>query len=158
MTNFLRLGDTEARGDQAIEIQVKTCKAAMRARPTSMKKFAKREKDLSSADAMDWEEADEEVEALRREEYAPLDRRTEYVVEKSEEEESGKADGMDVDETDKAKEEHAKVDPDDLVKAYKYGATWVPVEEGDFEKLPSKQGIEITAFIHEEKVRLSPSA
>ena len=55
-------------------------------------------------------------------------------------------------EDEREKEEIVK---SDLVKAYKYGQTWVPIEEGAGEDaLPTIQGLEIVGFSYESLVGL----
>ncbi|KIJ23946.1 hypothetical protein M422DRAFT_275388 [Sphaerobolus stellatus SS14] len=128
MKTTLKVGDVEARPEQAIEIHVRTSKCTAISRPPSMKKFAKRQ---IQPDAMD---VDEEKT------FTLLDRKTQYYVEKD------KGDGdSDFDEDKAADEEDEEpVEKENLVRGYKYGASFVPVDEDDqFERLEPVKGIEI---------------
>lgn len=58
------------------------------------------------------------------------------------------------DESDSSDKEKV-ITKEDLVRAYKYGQSWVPVEEGTGEDiLPTVQGLEIVGFSYESLVRL----
>ncbi|CAE6491403.1 unnamed protein product [Rhizoctonia solani] len=139
--NVFRIGDPESFPEQAIEIAVKTSKATALVRPHSMKKFTKRE----AVTATQGGSSQARSSSDDYKHYVELKRRTEYVVkliENSNEEE-------DEEEGEKQEVQGEVVEKETLVKAFKYGSTWVPCEEGHFEGLHTRKGIEVNAFIPE---------
>lgn len=52
-------------------------------------------------------------------------------------------------------EEEEVVDKEDIVKAYKFGASWVPIEADTFEPLQTQKGVEILGFISRKNVSCS---
>lgn len=64
---------------------------------------------------------------------------------------------MDVDEGKSVAEEETrseKVEKEQLIKGFKYGSTYVPCPDGQFERLNTKKGIEICGFFLKKNVRL----
>lgn len=152
ISTWLRIGSRDVPGTEEeggfLEIPVKMAKATSVAKPTPMKKLHKRG---------------------GRGEWRPVAMQTDYVVteEPEEEKESVKPDGSQavVGEDGEVKDEflpkrdeeekpptQTEVAKEDLVKAYKYGATWVPCEEGEFEKLQTHKGIEVVGFFKASEV------
>lgn len=136
MNSKLRIGDVETRSDEAIELHVKTSKATAIARPPSMKKFAKRRAQP------------EDMETDEEKEYVMLDRRTQYYIDRSK--------GEEAEVKEKAATiEEEPVEKEDLVRGYKYGASFVPVDEEDqFERLEPNPGIDICGFFLADNVSL----
>ncbi|CUA73760.1 ATP-dependent DNA helicase II subunit 2 [Rhizoctonia solani] len=140
--NVFRIGDPEAFPGQAIEIAVKTSKATALVRPHPMKKFTKRE--VVAATQGGPSQAGSGPDDYKH--YVELKRRTDYIVklaESSTEEEEGDED------KEKSEPQGEVVEKESLVKAFKYGSTWVPCEEGHFEGLHTRKGIEVISFIPE---------
>ncbi|KZT58400.1 SPOC domain-like protein [Calocera cornea HHB12733] len=152
-STWLRLGDRataeSSHSEGFLEIPVKIAKATSQAKPLSMKKLHKR---------------------AGRGQWHAVGLQTDYVVYEGGEDEDDekpkakaepKAEGEEEDVDMAAdEEEHTEpetertevpVEKEDLVKAYKYGATWVPCEEGEFEKLQTTKGIEVIGFVPESK-------
>lgn len=164
MANVLRIGDVDTRGEEAIELFIKTSKCTSLARPKGWKKFALRE---SSADDMDLR--DDDI-ADARAAYAQLRMRTEYYVDRKAGENDEKEDVIMkkeednddenlLDKTGAAPEEPSmenleRVDKEELVRGFKYGTTYVPCTEGQFPKLPTRKGIEICGFFPAKNVCL----
>ncbi|KAG8758277.1 ATP-dependent DNA helicase II subunit 2 [Ceratobasidium sp. 423] len=140
--NIFRIGDTEAFPEQAIEIAVKTSKATALVRPHSMKKFTKREVVPPTQGGPT--QAGSTPDDYKH--YVELKRRTEYIVKLIEN--SNDEEGEEGDE-EKQEPQGEVVEKETLVKAFKYGSTWVPCEEGHFEGLHTRKGIEVHAFIPE---------
>lgn len=154
LSTTLRLGDVEVRENEAIEINVRTAKCTSLARAASWTKFFKKD-NVEDEDVP----IDEEGKAVFKE----VKRRTEYVIDRSteeEEEEKGPTTedvSMDVDEEKTVAEEETrleKVEKEQLVKGFKYGSTYVPCPDGQFERLNTKKGIEICGFFQKKNVRL----
>lgn len=151
MSTTLRLGDVEVRESEAIEMNVRLAKCTSLARAASWKKFFKKD-----------EEDVEDVEAEGKTIFKEVKRRTEYVIDRStqEEEEKGPIDqdaSMNVDEEKSVGEEETrleKVEKEQLVRGFKYGSTYVPCPDGQFERLNTKKGIEICGFFQKKNVRL----
>lgn len=142
LQNVLRIGDVEGEPENAIEIYVKTSKCTSLVRPVSLKKFGKREglqADVSTQNGMTMVNLDA---------IAPLARRTEFLIERGVEEGDG-----DEEEEDEKEKIYEKVEKEQLVKAYKYGATWVPCEDDAWEKLHTTKGIDVIQFFPASKVR-----
>ncbi|KAL5640802.1 hypothetical protein ACGC1H_001326 [Rhizoctonia solani] len=140
--NVFRIGDPELFPEEVIEIAVKTSKATALVRPHSMKKFTKRE--VVAATQGGQSQAGSSPDDYKH--YVELKRRTDYVVkliESGTEEEEGEEDG------EKQEPQGEVVEKETLVKAFKYGSTWVPCEEGHFEGLHTRKGIEVVSFIEE---------
>jgi ATP-dependent DNA helicase 2 subunit 2 len=153
--NVLRLGDVDTRGEEAIELFIKTSKCTSLARPKGWKKFALRE---NTTDDMDVGGDDDVVAAKAA--YAQLRMRTEYYVDrkagekgdgdvdmkKEEDDDKNLLDEADHEPEEPNVENLEKVDKEELVRGFKYGTTYVPCPEGQFPKLPTKKGIEICGF------------
>lgn len=156
--NIFRIGDPESMPDQAIEITVKTSKATAIVRPHTMKKFAKREVASTREEGMEWEPS-QGPNSNEQKLYVELRRRTEYMVRLPEPKDSTEAeekeDGEDG-EGEKPEPSGEIVDKETLVKAFKYGSTWVPCEEGHFDGLHTRKGIEVHGFIPESTVSTLP--
>ncbi|KAG9127750.1 ATP-dependent DNA helicase II subunit 2 [Ceratobasidium sp. 392] len=147
--NVFRIGDPESMPNQAIEIAVKTSKATAIVRPHTMKKFARRD----TAGARESQGSNEELTQQARGDhrlYVELKRRTDYVVKPPE----SSHETEDEDEEQEKQEPPGEVvEKEVLVKAFKYGSTWVPCEEGHFEGLHTRKGIEVHGFIPESTYR-----
>jgi len=170
MGTVLRLGDVDARPEEALEILVKTSKCTAIARPKSWKKFTSRKG------------FDENSEPCTV--FTELRQRTRYVKEKDAEEEDGEtekattkarnADEDDIlmadvkaenvegatltqdsdtedDDDDKMSGED-DIDKEQLVRGFKYGTDYVPCPEGQFERLPTKKGMDICGFFKKVEV------
>ncbi|GJJ08784.1 hypothetical protein Clacol_003003 [Clathrus columnatus] len=136
MKSKLRIGDTEGRPEEAIELNIRTSKCTAISRPPSLKKFAKRK---FQPDHMDVDLVDT---------YIPLERKTEYVVQR----ETHGQDDDDDDKTEGGAEEI--VEKEELVRGYKYGANFVPIEEEDeFERLEPNAGVDICGFFYASNYR-----
>lgn len=147
----LRLGDVAVRESEAIELSVCIAKCTSLARAASWKKFFKKD-----VDEEDMQDVQDEGKVIFKE----VKRRTEYIIDRSsgkeeEEEEPVAQDiSMDVDEEKSASETHLeKVEKEQLVKGFKYGSTYVPCPEGQFERLNTEMGIEICGFVQRKNVR-----
>ncbi|KAF8640795.1 hypothetical protein AX17_000444 [Amanita inopinata Kibby_2008] len=160
MGTVLRVGDTDTRPSEAIEIDVKTSKCTAIQRSKNWKKFALRKSDTD----VEVDEGDKKVE------YAQLKMRTEYYVDRSGDHTSDEDDDtMLVDKEDllhgsnvgsqqrdkqKAKEEHLeKVEKEELIRGFKYGTTYVPCPDGQYPKLPTRKGIDICGFFPAKNFR-----
>ncbi|KAF8665093.1 hypothetical protein AX16_000561 [Volvariella volvacea WC 439] len=155
MATVLRIGDTTAHWEEAIEIDIETCKCTAIARPKSFKAFSLREND---ADGMDIDED------TRKDVYAQLKRRTEYYIDRSEENEEDEEDVKREEDTEedmealqkRLKEKEAfmeKVEKEELTRGFKYGTTYVPCPDGQFPHLPTTKGIEIWGFFPRSNFR-----
>ncbi|KAI0757614.1 SPOC domain-like protein [Daedaleopsis nitida] len=152
----LRLGDTQARDEEAIEIMVKTSKCTALSRPKGWKRFArrKRTREDETQDKMD---EDEDTVT-----FAQLRMRTEYYLEDKNDESAAHADDADDDDVDEEEREKAKaealkrlvkVEKEELVRGYKYGASFAPAPEGNFPRLKTRKGIDICGFFNRKNFR-----
>jgi len=81
--------------------------------------------------------------------YALLERRTQYFLEKDKDAEFEK------DKTDD-EEESQPIEKEQLIRGYRYGASFVPTDEHDaFERLEPNTGIDICGFFLQENVSVS---
>lgn len=154
--NVLRIGDTEVRPEEALELMVKTSKCTALSRPKSFKKFARRKQTAEEAaaaeDKMDEDGAEESTI------FAQLRMRSEYYLEEDKPGSVKDEDAMnkDVDENDaQAQREKrlVKVEKEELVRGYKYGASFVPAPDDEFPKLPVRKGMDICGFFPRERFR-----
>lgn len=134
MGTTLRLGDVDTRADEAIELPVKMSKRTAIERPPTMKKFAKRT--ASGDDGF----ADEEDEA--KDTFVQLSMETEYLVKRPE--------GTEGEDEDKEKDEDedstGKVDKEQLIRGFKYGASYATCPDGQFDRLSTRKGIDVCGF------------
>lgn len=167
MANVLRLGDVDTRGEEAVELSIKTNKCTSLARPKGWKKFALRE---ANSDDMDVDRDEEDEAAAARAVYAQLKMRTEFYVDRnaSHEDRDGDVDMKKEEDEDKNLLERdgdepaepnvenlEKVEKEELVRGFKYGTTYVPCPDGQFPKLPTRKGIEICGFFPAKNVCFS---
>ncbi|CDO74809.1 hypothetical protein BN946_scf185001.g57 [Trametes cinnabarina] len=152
--NVLRIGDIDNRPGEAIEIMIRTAKCTALARPKSLKKFARRrhtaEEDAAAAENMDVDDDDEKTT------YAQLHMRSEYYLEedkarsvKGEGSVAGSVNG----DADGEEKRLVKVEKEELVRGYKYGASFVPAPEGGFAPLPARKGMDICGFFPMDNFR-----
>lgn len=151
MATVLTLGDPSNNPLEALEIIVKTSKCTALARPKSWKRFAPREG--KHADEMDVDSVPTKVGAGSEDTktvWAQLKMRTEFHVERDEQDnDDERNEDMDVDDT---KRGGAKVEKEQLVRGFKYGSSYVPCADGQFEKLSSQKGIFICGFFNADNV------
>ncbi|KDQ54942.1 hypothetical protein JAAARDRAFT_196318 [Jaapia argillacea MUCL 33604] len=156
MGTTLRMGDPETRDEEAVVICVKASKATAMARPKGWKRFALRSRvnEEGEGDRMDVDE--EEGGGEKKEVFAQLKMRTEYVIDTHEaEDDEGASDDKvkveDPDEEDDSQEEKKraehleKVEKEQLQRGFKYGQTYVLCPDG-FERLRTRKGIDICGF------------
>ena len=179
MGTILRIGDIEGRPEEACEIIVKTSKCTALARPKGWKKFGER---ATEGDDDEYEDMEKDMEKEKEKEkekegkkvaYVQLATRTEYYVDRTEDEEDEdkgdskkmkSEDDMDVDVDNrnesvdpKSKETVEKVEKEQLVRGFKYGSTYAPCPDGQFPKLETRKGIDICGFFYTKNVCPSPS-
>ncbi|KAI0757611.1 SPOC like C-terminal domain-containing protein [Daedaleopsis nitida] len=146
----------QARDEEAIEIMVKTSKCTALSRPKGWKRFArrKRTREDETQDKMD---EDEDTVT-----FAQLRMRTEYYLEDKNDESAAHADDADDDDVDEEEREKAKaealkrlvkVEKEELVRGYKYGASFAPAPEGNFPRLKTRKGIDICGFFNRKNFR-----
>ena len=168
MGTVLRVGDVDARSDEALEISIKTTKCTALARPKGWKKFALREATDEDAMDMEVEEQDQSEEDDGKTTFTQLRLRTEYYIDpnagdkeddegdvkmKQEDDEENLLDEGE-DDSEKPKDNNLeKVEKEQLVRGFKYGTTYVPCPDGQFPKLPSRKGIQICGFFPAKSVR-----
>lgn len=179
----LRIGSTDIDMSQAIVIPIKYSKATMKASPPSLSKAWKGALDLqgpprngsSSAthnlasslaqrtSTLQSEPSNSDMAALISAEvkhyssYAVRKQRPEpdqsqaqatQATQKGAEPESTQP------EHDEEEEEEEPVAKEDIVKAWRFGSTWVPVEKDVFEPLETTKGVEILGFFPRANVGL----
>lgn len=162
MGHVLRLGDPDTRPEEAIEVLIKTSKCTALSRPPPLKKFAKRgngrkdERDDEEEDEMDVDE-----DTQQRDVYAELGMRTDYFLHPDQDEDDEKekkkdeekdSDDEDDEEDARADEKGEKVDKEELIRGFKYGSSYAPCAEGQFERLSTRKGMEICGFFTDANV------
>ncbi|KAI0770992.1 SPOC domain-like protein [Trametes elegans] len=156
----LRIGDTEVRPDQAVEIIIKTSKCTALARPKSFKKFARRKAGPEEGDASKDDMEVDEDELV----FAQLQLRSALYIEQEKAgaaESAGHAAASDdggaaedgAPPKRKKEKELVNIAKEDLVKGFKYGASFVPAPEDGFPKLPTHKGFEICGFFPRKNFR-----
>ena len=150
MATVLSLGDPSNNPLEALEIIVKTSKCTALAHPKPWKRFAPR--NGKHADEMD-------VDSVRLKDgdgggdktvWTQLKMRTEFHVERDEDNDDEKnEDNMDAEDAERS---GAKVEKEQLIRGFKYGSSYVPCADGQFEKLSSHKGISICGFFNADNV------
>lgn len=175
MSNFLTIGDVTNRPEDAISINVQLAKATSTVSPPTMKRFVKKlppgeVEGSQSGNLSDSQSQSDSSQGTMNEapppllepvEASPLDIRTEYVR---------KVDQKVYDEfiemptkqrlkDKKRKRTHEGenvelVDKTNLIRAYKYGQTWVPIEDDSSgaDSMATIKGVEIVGFSYENLV------
>ncbi|KII86366.1 hypothetical protein PLICRDRAFT_700428 [Plicaturopsis crispa FD-325 SS-3] len=142
----LRIGDVDARPEEAVEVLVKASKCTATTRGKSWKKFGLRDPDENAMDVDDEKEV-----------YAQLSMRTEYYIDHTKgagDEDKIKEEEPEEEEEAKEKEGHfEKVEKEQLVRGFKYGSTYAPCPDGQFPRLPTKKGIDICGFFKRKNFR-----
>src|SRR5258706_1431559 len=158
LSTTLRFGNVEDENlcEEAISLAVRTSKATATTRPPTMKRLVRKQRELDRMDL----DGDGAMQAL--EEFAPVNRRLDYCIEKRTANGNTKAEPdikvEEIDDSDlqlaqrKRLNDFERVEPEELVRAFKYGATYVPFEEGTFLKLETKKGLDICGFMPASKV------
>lgn len=144
----LRLGDFDTRPDEAIELPVKMSKCTALARPATMKKFIKRTAEADEDGSM---QVDAKLEENEKDIYAQLKMQTEYIVDKAH---NTNGDDDKDDKQDGEGKVPEKVDRDELVRGFKYGASYVPCPDGQFPRLSTQKGLDICGFFPSRFVSL----
>ncbi|KZT68787.1 SPOC domain-like protein [Daedalea quercina L-15889] len=147
---ILRLGDVDARPEEAVEILCKTSKATAIQRPKSWKKFARRERHTDEEEGREPMQVDEDKTV-----FAQLRMRTEYYIERDKGEGEGpEAGGIETDTEDGEKKTHTvKVEKEQLVRGFKYGSSYAPCPDGQFPRLATRKGIDICGFFASKSFR-----
>ena len=149
----LIIGDVQTRTDDVISIPIRTGKATAIVRPQSLKKFARRSGPARHDRGSD--KLENGATSAPLEDVAPLAMRTEFVVvsqSKEKEEEVVKNEDGDDEDVLEHSENQQRVEKEDLTKCYKYGSTWVPIEDLSENYLPTQQGHEVVGFSYEDMV------
>ena len=175
MGTTLRIGDAHNKPTESVEIQVKLSKCTAITRPKSWKRVMLRRKDKDKGKDNDAEEgsdeteddAEEPTEVTEGDTYVELKKRSEYYRdsdksdEGDEEEDQArvKEEKTDYDEAgvkgdeQPAAEDDRRVDREELIKGFKYGSTYTPCPDGQFDRLMTKKGIDICGFFKSRNVR-----
>ncbi|KAI0656800.1 SPOC domain-like protein [Cubamyces menziesii] len=153
----LRVGNHDEKPDEAIEIMIKTSKCTALARPKSFKKFARRKRTAEEEEAakehMDVEEDEEKAT------FAQLRMRSEWYLEEDKVAGDAKTAGPHDEDAEDAEaradqeKRLVKVEKEELVRGYKYGASFVPAPEGEFPRLKTRKGMEICGFFPMQNFR-----
>ncbi|EPQ61200.1 SPOC domain-like protein [Gloeophyllum trabeum ATCC 11539] len=145
MGSILRLGDVDARSEEAIEVLVKYSKCTAVTRPKGFKKFGKRKT------FPDGTEVDSD-KAL----WVELKQQTQYVLDEGDEDSDiDMKDEEQAEEGDK-KSKNGNVKPltkEELQRGFKYGSTYVLCPDGSFPKLETRKGIDIAGFFKSKNFR-----
>lgn len=177
MGTTLRLGDTDSRPEEAMEINVKTSKCTAQSRAKSWKKFGERKKRREDGKAkVEDDDEDDEMDvdgeptqgAKKKVTFAQLKMRTEYYVDRRDHDEDEDVKMEEVEKEPEPEPEEdddgptnkidpglEQVDKEELIRGFKYGTTYVPCPDGQFGRLPTKKGIDICGFFLAKNV--SPS-
>ena len=172
MGTTLRIGDVQNKPTESMEIQIKLSKCTAIARPKSWKRVMLRKKDKRDKrgeEDSDDAEADAEMDVEEGDTYVELKKLTEYYrdSEKSDEDDDEerqarvKEEDTDHDDTRVERDKQATAEDDrraereELIKGFKYGSTYTPCPDGQFDRLMTKKGIDICGFFKSRNVRAS---
>ncbi|KAJ7151626.1 ku80-like protein [Mycena filopes] len=128
MGTTLRIGDTDTRAEEAMEIAIKTSKCTALNRPKSWKKFAERQegkegkkkkKTAAADDAMDVDGGQPtQTQAPKKVTFAQLKMRTEYY---------SRSQNRSQEPEEEDEDDDGQVDKEELIRGFKYGTTYVPL-------------------------------
>ncbi|EJD04469.1 SPOC domain-like protein [Fomitiporia mediterranea MF3/22] len=172
----LRLGDVDTRPEEAIELPIKMSKCTAAVHPPTLKKFAKRvvsdtsdeapaTQSQSQSQSHHQSQAQSQNQAMdvngeqKKDVYVQLNMQTEYLVNVKNEEgddQDRKEDEKNKMQTDEVDEEEGvpeKVDKDQLIKGFKYGASYAPCPDGQFPRLSTRKGMDICGFFPDHLFR-----
>jgi ATP-dependent DNA helicase 2 subunit 2 len=179
----LRIGSPDVDPSQAIVIPVKYSKATMKARPPTLSKAWKPAMELQvpqrvdqrvpgsssqlvnavmeQSQGMDHAPAPSDLAAMISAEVRNF---TTYVIKRPPKgaegpqtvPDSSQLDPTQVDSTQQqGEEEEEPVAKEDIVKAWRFGSTWVPMEKDTFDPLDTHKGVEILGFFPRNAVSRS---
>ena len=174
MGTTLRIGDVHNKPTESMEVQVKLSKCTAVVSPKSWKRvmLRKKDKDRDQGEEDSDETEDDDEEQMDVDEggtYVELKKCSEYYRD------SDKSDEDDDDEDraqfkeKKARNDDARVkrdeqltvgddrrvDREDLIKGFKYGSTYTPCPDGQFDRLKTRKGIDVCGFFKSRNVRAS---
>ena len=177
MGTTLRIGDVQNKPTESMEIQVKLSKCTAVASPKSWKRVMLRKKDKDKDKDKDGDEgsdkteddAEEPMDVDEGDTYVELKRRSEYYrdSDKSDDDDDDedqvrvKEEKKDYDDARVEQDEQVKLEDDrrvereELIKGFKYGSTYTPCPDGQFDRLNTKKGIDICGFFKSKNVRAS---
>lgn len=177
----LRIGSIDIDPSQAIVIPIKYSKATMKARPQTLSKAWKPAMDLQShpgegfprssasnqllnsvteqSQALDKPPAQSDLAAMIS---AEVKNYSTYVIKRQEaaKEPGSTQAGPDGTQADTQKEQDVEEEDDelvakeDIVKAWRFGSTWVPMEKDTFDPLDTRKGVEILGFFPRDAVSI----
>lgn len=163
----LYIGAEPINAEQAICIPLKYTKATAKARPPSLSKAWKTAVDLQqpAGSLPAYSEASQLRNTLQSQSQsqggpadnvaalvsADVKQHSTYFLKKIEQaKEQGSEDLPTIDEDEGEREYIPK---EELVKAWRYGSSWIPVEDDTFEPLQTQKGVEVLGFIPQKNVR-----
>ena len=171
MGTTLRVGDVQNKPKESMEIQVKISKCTAITRPKSWKRVMLRKKDKDKDKDKDGErdsdETEEPMDVDEGDTYVELKKRSEYYrdSDKSGDDDEGEGevrvkkekpgnDDAQVGRDVQVKlEDDRRVEREELIKGFKYGSTYTPCPDGQFDRLKTKKGIDICGFFKSKNVR-----
>ena len=172
MGTTLRVGDVQNKPTESMEIQVKLSKCTAITRPKNWKRVMLRKKDKDkdkdkdggegsdqteddAEEPMDVDEADTYVELKRRSEYyRDSDKSGDDDDDEGEVQVKEEKSGYDDAPAEQVKlEDDRRVEREELIKGFKYGSTYTPCPDGQFDRLKTKKGIDICGFFKSKNVR-----
>jgi ATP-dependent DNA helicase 2 subunit 2 len=150
MGNVLRLGDPETRAEEAMEILIKTSKCTALTRPKGWKRFG----DVGIAGA-DQGDVKPQTQGSDVSQWSQLKMRTEYFVDADKE--GGAKKEEDIEGEEPREDAVEKIAQEELVRGFKFGASYVPSPEGQFPKLSTAKGIDLCGFFQSKNARCTPT-
>lgn len=159
----LTIGDVQTRSEDSIIIPVKTGKATAVVRPAALKKFARRDgpSGLGTSSNKLFGISDNKSKvptgaiSTYLDNVAPLEMRTQFVLPRSQDDQSRDPNNVDDEDDDPADvQNEERVEKEDLTRSFKYGSTWVPIEDLSEDRLSTQQGLEVVGFSYEDLVSL----
>lgn len=169
----LYIGAEPIDAEQAICIPLKYTKATAKARPPTLSKAWKTAVDLQqpAGTIPTHSEASQLLNTLQSQSQsqggqannlaalvsAEVKQHSTYFLKKPEpikESGAGEAEGDDLPTIEEDEGEREYIPKEELVKAWRYGSSWIPVEDDTFEPLKTQKGVEVLGFIPQKNVSL----
>lgn len=169
----LYIGAEPIDAEQAICIPLKYTKATAKARPPTLSKAWKTAVDLQqpAGTLPSHSEASQLFNTLQSQSQsqggqggnlaalvsAEVKQHSTYFLKKAEAAKTEAAEGAeDLPAMAEDEEEREYIPKEELVKAWRYGSSWIPVEDETFEPLQTQKGVEVLGFIPQKNVSCLP--
>nr|XP_019013387.1 uncharacterized protein I206_01453 [Kwoniella pini CBS 10737]OCF52168.1 hypothetical protein I206_01453 [Kwoniella pini CBS 10737] len=140
----LHIGSSEVDAEQAITIPIKYSKATMKARPPTLSKAWKSAMELQLPNRPSLVKSHSTYVVKKIDNVPQSSQMASQAYEATQQASQAQAEEDDEEEF---------VEKEDIVKAWRFGSTWVPMEADTFEPMETKKGVEILGFFPKDAIK-----